>query len=91
MSTKLEASNLTYFSGEDISIPVTVTDDDDAAVDMTGASVRFDIARSTGAPPVISSAADPATATITIASSVVTIDVDDADTDTREAQNTPKK
>lgn len=79
MSTKLTASSLTAISGTTLSIPITVLDDNDVAVDMTGATIAFVIARSVGATAAVSIAAG--TASSSIASNVVTISVTAANTE----------
>ena len=79
MSTKLAASALTAISGTTLSIPITVLDDDDAAVDMTGATIAFTIARNVGDTPAISIAGG--TATSDISSNVVTIGISATNTD----------
>lgn len=81
MSTKLTASAITVISGDTLSIPITVLDDDDAAVDMTGATIAFAIVRRVGRTAAISTADSPQTASAAIATSVVTITVTAANTE----------
>lgn len=79
MSTQLKASGITYHSGETVNLVITVLDDDDVAVDMTGATISFAIMRNIGGTAVISTAA--ATASSSIASNVVTINITASNTE----------
>lgn len=76
--------SFTVFAGEDVSIPITITDNDGAVVDITGASARFIVKRRpSSATPVLDSAASPATATAAVttpASGLVTVSLADSDT-----------
>jgi len=71
-------------SGDKVVLPITVTDNDGSAVTLTGASARFAMARDIGKSLVIDSDASPATASISISSNVVTVTIDDADTEALE-------
>jgi len=53
-------------SGDQVQLEFTVTDNAGDAVDLTGGSGRFALARKPTAAPVIDSAASPPTATVTI-------------------------
>ena len=53
-------------SGDQIQLNFTVTDNNDAVVDLTGGSGRFAMARSVHDTPVIDSSASPQTAAITV-------------------------
>lgn len=79
MSTKLTASTISVISGDTLTIPITVLDDDDVAVDMSGATIKFAIVKQIGGTAVISIA--DATASSAIASNVVTITVTSANTE----------
>ena len=79
MSTKLTESAIEYHSGETVSIPITVLDDDDVAVDMTAATITFAIVRKIGGTAVISTAAG--TASSSISSNVVTITISATNTE----------
>lgn len=68
-----------YAAGDDLSLQFTVTDADGNAVDITGFTCRFVIARRRGDTAAVSTEASPATATAAITTAVsgiytVTID-----------------
>lgn len=71
-------------SGDQLVLPITVVDNDDAAVDLTGGSGRFAMARGPGKTPVIDSAASPATATVVLTtpgSGLLTVTITDENTE----------
>lgn len=79
-----EPQSFVVFAGEDVSIPITVTDNDGNVVDLTGGSVRFAAARRVGGTAVLDSGASPATATAVVttpASGLITVSLADTDTD----------
>ena len=88
MSTRLSASTVTYFSGETVSLVITVLDDDDVAVSMTGATIKFAIARKIGGTAVISTEASPKTATSAISANSASPSVNNIVTVTISAANT---
>ena len=66
--------------GQNVELPITVVDSAGSAVDLTGASARFAMARNTSATPVVDSNASPQTATITFtnaAAGLLTVAIDD--------------
>lgn len=71
--------------GQNVELPITIVDNAGTAVDLTGATARFAMARSPiSSTPVIDSAASPATATVTFTDAVnglVTVTIDDSDLD----------
>lgn len=70
--------------GQDVQLPITVVDSSGAAVDLTGASARFAMARDESSTPVIDSAASPQTASIAITDAsggVLTVTLKDTDLD----------
>lgn len=71
-------------AGQDVDLNITVVDSDGVAKDLTGASLRFAMARGPGKTPVIDSAASPQTATYSItdaANGLVTVSMADTITD----------
>lgn len=73
-----------YAQGDDLSLEFTVIDDDGNAVNITGATVRFQIFRRRGDTPVIDTEVSPATASVTLttpASGIFTVDIDGDDTE----------
>lgn len=69
----------TYAAGDDLSLQFTVTDADGNAVNITGFTARFVIARRRGDTAVVSTEASPATATATLttpASGIYTVTID---------------
>ena len=68
MGTAPSYQSFSVMSGDQVQLNFTVTDNDDAAVDLTGGSGRFAMARSSSSTPVIDSNASPQSATITIVS-----------------------
>jgi len=75
--------HLTLMSGDQHQLEYTVTDNDGAAVDLTGGTGRFAIARSPSGTVVIDSDASPQTATVTVVSAVAgTVNVIITDTNT---------
>ena len=84
MSDLVASVSLSYMAGDDLLLQFTVTDADGDAVDITGMTPRFVIARTIGETPVISTEASPATATASLttpASGIFTIAIDGSDTD----------
>lgn len=75
--------SLDYAAGKDVSLQFTVTDEDDTAVDITGMTVRFVVARRVDSTPVLSTEDSPQTATYALttpASGIFTVTLDAADT-----------
>jgi hypothetical protein len=71
-------------SGDQLVLPITVKDNDDVVVDLTGGSVRFAMARDPGGAVVIDSDASPATATAVLttpASGLITVTITDENTE----------
>jgi hypothetical protein len=71
-------------SGEDVILDITVRDNDDAIVNLTGGTVRFAAARTPTGTPVIDSAASPATATAVVQdgpNGLVRVTITDTNTD----------
>lgn len=66
MSTQITQSHITYFSGETVSLVITVLDDDDLAVSLLGATIKFAIFRNVGDISVVSTQTSPQTATAVI-------------------------
>lgn len=66
MTALVAATDLSYMAGDDVQLEFTVTDEDAAAVNIAGMTIRATIARDTAQTPVISTEASPATATATI-------------------------
>lgn len=89
MSTLLSASNLEAFSGDTLSLVITVLDDADLAVDLSGATVRFSISRRIGGTVSVSTEDSPATAAVAISpnsdspavNNIVTVSVTAANTE----------
>ena len=88
MSTKLTSAEVTFFSGETARIPITVLDDDDTAVSMTGATIKFEMARKVGGSAVISTETSPVTATAAISNNTASPQVANIVTVTITAANT---
>ena len=88
MSTLLTSSEIVFHSGETVSIPITVLDDDDAAVSMTGATIKFEIVRKIGGTAVISTESSPQTATSAISANSASPQVNNIVTITISAANT---
>lgn len=72
-------------SGDELVLPITVKDNDDVIVNLTGATARFAMARHPGGAIVIDTAASPATASVAIGSpataGVLTVTITDTTTD----------
>ena len=88
MSTLLTSSEVTFHSGETVSIPITVLDDDDVAVELAGATIKFAIVRKIGDASVISTEASPMTATSAITSNGASPEVNNIVTISISATNT---
>lgn len=83
MAQAPEMQSFPLMSGDQVQLEFTVTDNDSAAVDLTGGSGRFAMARSPSATVVIDSDASPQTATVTVISAVAgTVNVVITDTNT---------
>lgn len=83
MSELVAAVSLRYRAGDDLTLEFTVTDADDAAVDITGMTARFVVARKVGATAVLSTETSPQTATAALttpASGIFTVSMDAANT-----------
>ena len=88
MSTVLTSSEITFHSGETVSIPITVLDDDDVAVSMTAATIKFAIVRKIGGNAVISTEVSPQTATSAISYNTASPQVNNIVTISITATNT---
>jgi len=88
MSTQLTSSEVTYFSGETVSLVITVLDDDDLAVDMSACTIKFAIVRKKGGTAVISTEVSPQTATYAISNNTASPQVANIVTVTISAANT---
>jgi hypothetical protein len=66
MTDLVAAVSLAYFAGDDVELEFTITDDSGLAVDISGMTVRFAIARTAGSTAVASTEASPQTATSTV-------------------------
>lgn len=62
----IQGDSLTYVAGDDVLMPFTVTDQDGAAVNITGATPRVAIARVRDRQVVLSTEESPATITATL-------------------------
>ena len=84
MTTTVAYQSFPIQAGQDIDLKWTVTDKAGTVVDLTGASLRFVMARSKRSSAVIDSDASPATAAITVTDAVnglVTVSLTDTDLD----------
>ena len=71
MATAPTMQSFALMSGDQVQLEFTITDNDSAAVDLTGGSGRFAMARRpSSSSNVIDSAASPQTATISVVSAV---------------------
>lgn len=71
-------------SGDQVQLEFTVTDNDGTAVDLTGGSGRFAMARTVSDTPVIDSNASPETATVAVqvaADGTVNVTITDENTE----------
>ena len=71
-------------SGDQLSLPITVLDNDDAVVDLSGGTAVFKMARKPTSSPVIDSTASPQTATAVLttpAAGLITVTITDENTD----------
>lgn len=70
-------------SGDQLSLPITVRDNNDAIVDLTGGAAVFKMARTPDSVPTIDSTASPATATavLTPLSGLITVTITDENTE----------
>ena len=75
-------------SGDELVLPITVKDNDDAIVNLTGATARFAMARTPGsANRDIDSAASPSTASVIFtdaANGLITVTITDENTEALE-------
>ena len=70
--------------GQNVELAIAVVDNDAAVVDLTGASIRFAMARTADSTPVVDSNASPQTATITVTDAsggLLSVYIDDTVTD----------
>ena len=78
----IDYQSFTLQQGQNVELAIAVVDNDGVAVDLTGASARFALARNADATPLIDS--DGATATITFndaANGLLSVYIDDTVTD----------
>lgn len=78
------AISRTYAAGDDLTLEFTVTDADGDAVNITGFTAKFAMARRVGDTAVLSTEDSPATATASLtspASGIYTIAIDKDDTE----------
>lgn len=71
-------------SGGELVLPITVRDNSDAIVDLTGGAAVFKMARNPRATPAIDSTASPATATAVLTtplSGLITVTITDENTE----------
>jgi len=71
-------------SGDQLSLPITVKDNDVAVVDLTGGAGSFKMARDQYSTPVIDSEESPATATVVLTtplSGLMTVTITDENTE----------
>ena len=71
-------------SGDQLSLPITVVDNDDAVVNLSGGAAVFKMARRPQSDAVIDSTASPATATAVLttpASGLITVTITDENTE----------
>jgi len=74
-------------SGDQVSLPITVVDNDGNIVDLTAGTGQFKMARTPSSSPVIDSTSSPATATIDISQplqGLMTVTITDENTDALE-------
>jgi len=88
MSTQLTSSAVTYFSGETVSLVITVLDDDDLAVNMSACTIKFEVVRKKGGTAVISTETSPQTATYAISNNTASPQVANIGTITVSAAST---
>lgn len=71
-------------SGDQLSLPITVLDNNDAVVDLTGGSAVFKMARRPTGTAIIDSTASPATATVALTdptNGILTVTITDENTE----------
>ncbi len=84
MGAAPEMQSFPVMSGDQLSLPITVRDNDSALVNLTGGTGTFKMARSAQGTPVIDSEASPATATVDLTdptNGLLTVTVPDENTD----------
>lgn len=87
MAERQDAQSFKLNSGDNVQLEFTVVDNDEVAVNLTGGSGRFAMARNVGEALAVDSDASPATATISIVDAVnglVNVLIDDDVTDPLE-------
>lgn len=84
MTIAPDMQSFSVMSGDQVQLDFTVTDNDDAVVDLTGGAGRFAMARSASDSIVLDSNASPQTATITVtdaAAGLVNVVITDENTE----------
>ena len=79
-----ELQSFPVMSGDQVSLPITVVDNDDAIVNLSGGAAVFKMARRPQSNPVIDSTESPATATAVLTtpeSGLITVTIADENTE----------